>query len=61
MEITFEAGEYQWNSNGTHACGSNGIAMQYTEQTVVKFDTEEIYKRVLAIVRPTPEPVQEPV
>lgn len=50
MEITFEIGENQWNSNGTHICNQQGIVEGYTEQTIVIFDTIEIYQQVLQIV-----------
>ena len=49
-QITFEINEQKWTPQGFHEIDQDGFGIVYTEQTIVTFDSEEIYNRVSSII-----------
>lgn len=50
MEITFQAGETKWGSDGKHILDSLGIAEVYEVETTVVFDSQAIFDQVTALL-----------
>lgn len=51
MQITLQPYETMWNTNGTHLLDDKGISIICEQETVITFDSQEIYDMALIAIQ----------